>query len=201
MKNPLTLIPIGAALAGAIAIGTAYAAAPLAPGNAPAAVADDADAPPAPDHSGRRDGHGPQHGDAHFRSRGFDRFGFMPGGEGPGSGLMRELHGLGLSEAQRDNIDDIVDKHHQEQRELFKRGRSLHRAYRDLDPTAKDYVSQSGKLADQTAALTRDALKLRARIDSEIVATLTPEQTQQLQARIADSKARRDERRDGRAGP
>ncbi|MFT4047962.1 MAG: Spy/CpxP family protein refolding chaperone, partial [Solimonas sp.] len=165
------------------------------------AAADGSDTPPPPPppgDGGPQNGPGGNHGGPHFGGPdggGFD--GGFPGGPGGerGGGLLRDLHGLDLSDAQEDAIDDVFAKHHKEQRELFKRERDLHRAYRELDPLAKDYVGQSGKLADQAASLTRDSIKLRAKVDSEVLATLTPEQTEKLKAELADKKAKHDDRR------
>ncbi|MGH8446601.1 MAG: Spy/CpxP family protein refolding chaperone, partial [Solimonas sp.] len=151
------------------------------------------DLPPSPDH-------GPDHGPGDRPDRGGPRFGgegrFFggPAGGMQGGPLLRELHGLDLSDSQQDAIDDVFVKHHKEQRELFKRGRDLHRSYRELDPVAKDYASRSNKLADQAGQLTRDELQLRTRITSEVVATLTPDQAQKLQAERAEKRAERAER-------
>jgi len=182
MKTSLKLISLGAALAGAIAVGPAIAAPAAGPAAKPAVHGH-----AAPGQFGPRD-HGFHR--AHFQHRGGKHF--AGAGEGRGFGALHGLRGLGLSEAQRDAIEDIVDKHHDERRALKKRGRELQRAYRDLDPTAKDYVSKSDKLAEQRAALTRDQLKLKARLESQVIASLTPEQKQKLQTQIAERKARRD---------
>lgn len=124
--------------------------------------------------------------DGHFRGPRGGMMGFGGDAHGP---LMHELRGLKLSDAQSDSIDDIFVKHHKEQRELFKRQRDLHRSAKALDPTAKDFLGQSNKLADATGKLTQDSLRLRAKIASEVIATLTPEQVQTLQTRRAERAA------------
>src|SRR3546814_11399057 len=83
-------------------------------------------------------------------------------------------------------IDAVSVKHHAEQRELFKRRRDLHRGFAKLDPTAKDYRSASAKLADQAGEVAHDEVVLRSRIAAELIATLTPEQIQQLKTDRAE---------------
>ena len=202
MKFPseptLKVLSLSALLAASLGAGSALAAPAADPGPAPQTLAfagPDADLPPPPPgHDGDgRDGH-------HFR--GMQRRGgpdFMPGFGERGPRMMHLLRGLDLSDAQEDAVDDIFMKHHKEQRELFKRGRDLHRAYAALDPQAKDYLSQSNKLADQAASLTRDSLKLRAKVDSELIATLTPEQARTLAERRAEREQRRQEHREQRS--
>jgi Spy/CpxP family protein refolding chaperone len=115
----------------------------------------------------------------------------MDGGmQGP---LMHELRGLRLSDAQNDAIDDVFMKHHKEQRAIVKRQRDLRDSARALDPTARDFLNRSDKLADAAGKLTQGALRLRARVASEVIATLTPDQVQQLQARRAEREAARGE--------
>ncbi|NGY05570.1 Spy/CpxP family protein refolding chaperone [Solimonas terrae] len=132
-------------------------------------------------------------GNHHFRGPGMHRGGMH------GSPLMHELHRLNLSDAQSDAVDAIMVKHHAEQRDLFKRRRDLHRGFAALDPTATDYASQSSKLADQTGKLAHDEVLLRSRIAGEVIATLTPEQVQQLKADRAEHEARREQHRRGPA--
>src|SRR3546814_6139232 len=115
----------------------------------------------------------------------------MHRGYGHGSPRMREIRRLQLSDAQDDAIDAVSVKHHAEQRELFKRRRDLHRGFAKLDPTAKDYRSASAKLADQAGEVAHDEVVLRSRIAAELIATLTPEQIQQLKTDSAEREARR----------
>lgn len=182
MKLSFKQASLGAALALAAATTAAFAAAPLPP---PAAEADAPELAPAPG------GHGLHHAMRHGEGRG--RAG-NPMHVGPGGPLGRELRGLDLSDAQQDAIDDISVKHHRERRDLFKRERDLHRSLAALDPQAKDYVAQSDKLAEQAGQIERDQLRLRARVSSELVATLTPEQARQLQERRAERAKRHAER-------
>jgi Spy/CpxP family protein refolding chaperone len=184
MKLSLKRIAPAAALAAMLAAAGVQAATPQAAAPQPAAdqgPADDGRGPP-PDHRGpwghRFGGHGHMH-----------RAGML------GSPLMHELRRLDLSDAQSDAVDAIMVKHHAEQRELFKRRRDLHRSFAKLDPTAKDYASQSGKLADQTGKVAHDEVVLRTKIAAELIATLTPEQVTQLKADRAERQARREQRR------
>lgn len=187
MKVSIKQAALGAALTLAAAATAGFAAAPsAAPMPPPAAEADGPDATPPPG------GRGMHHPMPHGEGRGFAE---GPRGFGPGGPMPRELRGLDLSDAQQDAVDDIFVKHHREQRELFKRERGLHRSLAELDPQAKDYVAQSDKLADQAGQIERDQLRLRARVTSELVATLTPEQAKQLQARRAERAERHGERR------
>lgn len=139
-------------------------------------------------------GHGLDHDMPRFGGHGMSRHGGMHG-----SPLMREMHRLNLSDAQGDAIDAIFVKHHAEQRELFKRRRDLHRDFAKLDPAAKDYASVSSKLADQTGKVAHDEVVLRTRIAAELIATLTPEQVQQLKDDRAKREARRAEHKRGPA--
>lgn len=121
--------------------------------------------------------------------RGFGAHGMR--GDMRGSPLMRELRRLNLSDAQDDAVDAIFVKHHAEQRDLFKRRRDLHRSFAKLDPTAKDYASVSSKLADQSGKVAHDEVVLRTKVAAELIATLTPEQVQQLKTDRAEREARR----------
>ncbi|HET8881078.1 MAG TPA: Spy/CpxP family protein refolding chaperone [Solimonas sp.] len=187
MKLSLKRIAPAAALAAMLAAAGVQAATPQAAATtaqpaASQAPADDDRGPPPPDHRGpwghRFGGHGHMH-----------RAGMH------GSPLMHELRRLDLSDAQSDAVDAIRVKHHAEQRELFKRRRDLRRSFAKLDPTAKDYASQSGKLADQTGKVAHDEVVLRTKIAAELIATLTPEQVTQLKADRAERQARREQRR------
>lgn len=175
-----------AALAAMLAAAGAHAAPPASGDAGPQRVS--VNSPAGPQHMPGLHG-GPQAGMHRFGRMGMQ-----------GTPLVRQLRGLDLSETQRDAIDDIFVKHHKEQRELFKRGRDLRQSFSELSPLAKDYVSQSGKLADQAAKLAHDQIVLRAKVDSEIVATLTPAQAQQLQAKLAERAAKRAAHRHPPAG-
>ncbi|WP_051278189.1 Spy/CpxP family protein refolding chaperone [Solimonas flava] len=184
MKVSIKQASLGAALALAAAATAGFAAAPAAaPIPPPAAEADAPDVAPMPPPGG----HGMHRPMPHGEGLGFAE---GPRGFGPGGPLPRELRGLDLSDAQQDAVDEIFVKHHREQRELFKRERDLHRSLATLDPQAKDYVAQSDKLAEQAGQIERDQLRLRARVTAELVATLTPEQAKQLQARRAERAER-----------
>ncbi len=103
--------------------------------------------------------------------------------------LMRDLRTLDLSAAQSDAIDTVFVRHHDEQRALSKRRRDLRRSLAARDPSAADYATQSEALAEQAGQLVRDEIRLRAQVDAEICATLTPQQLQTLQARRSAAPA------------
>lgn len=144
------------------------------------------------------DGRGPPSGHHDHQRRGFGGHGMHRDGM-RGSPLMRELRRLNLSDAQGDAIDAIFVKHHAEQRDLFKRRRDLHRSFAKLDPTAKDYASVSSKLADQSGKVAHDEIVLRTKVAAELIATLTPEQVQQLKTDRAEREARRAQHKRGPA--
>src|SRR3546814_5311491 len=61
------------------------------------------------------------------------------------------------------------------------------------------YRSASAKLADQAGEVAHDEVVLRSRIAAELIATLTPEQIQQLKTDRAEREARRAQRKRGPA--
>lgn len=185
MKISLKTIAPAAALAAVLAAGGVQAATPQGAATAAAPAASQGPADAGHDRAEHR---GP-------RGHRFGHHGHMKRGGMHGNPLMHELRRLKLSDAQSDAVDAIKVKHHAEQRELFKRRRDLKRSFATLDPTAKDYASQSGKLADQTAKIAHDEVMLRTKIASELIATLTPQQVEQLKADRAERQARREQRR------
>lgn len=185
MKLSLKSIVPAAALAAALAAAGVQAAAPQGVAVAPQPAAD----------QGPADGRGPPTDHRGPWGHRFGGHGHMHRAGMHGSPLMHELRRLDLSDAQSDAVDAIRVKHHAEQRELFKRRRDLRRSFAKLDPTAKDYASQSGKLADQTGKVAHDEVVLRTKIAAELIATLTPEQVTQLKADRAERQKRREQRR------
>ncbi|NKF22150.1 Spy/CpxP family protein refolding chaperone [Solimonas marina] len=194
MKFSFKIAALTAALATA---GLAQAATPTQPTPPSGQELAFNDGPPPPPFADRD---GPRHGGDFRGTRGGMGHGGPMMGMGPGMGgpLMHELRGLKLSDAQSDKIDDIFMKHHKEQRALFKRERDLREAMHKLDPTAKDFLSTSNKLADTAGKLTEDKMQLHAKVASEVIATLTPEQVQELQKRRAEREQHRGKGKHGK---
>ena len=119
---------------------------------------------------GKRDGMG----------KGFRRGGGMRGG------LMRGFRDLNLTDAQKAQIKTIMDANRPDQATMEEM-KTLHQAKRNGSLTA-----------DQQARM--EVLKNQARekgqaVHQQVLAVLTPEQLQQLEAKKAEMKQKREERK------
>lgn len=111
-----------------------------------------------------------------------------PGAEGmPVLPLLRKLD---LSPAQRDTVQQLMDKNREPHRALMQRRFELRRAFADLDPVAPDYRKKADQLADTAARLAQETLRFDARVTTELVAVVTPEQGKALQAELAQRRER-----------
>lgn len=180
MRLPSSLAAMMLVLASGSALFAASTSAATPPA-APASSTPPPDAPPPGDpamdpHDGPR-GHGPG---MHMRSR----HGAMP--------ILRMLHGLDLSDAQRDSIHQLLEKNREPHRALMERRFELRRAFFELDPVAPDYQKKADKIGADAARLAQETVHFDARVTSEVVALLTPDQTKQLQAKLAERREHRD---------
>lgn len=114
-----------------------------------------------------------------------------PGGFGGGGFLM--LRGVDLTDQQREQIRGIVGQHKEE----FKAVREKLRAARDAQRTASEATpfDENGIRTAATAlgAAEGDLAVLTARVRSEALQVLTPEQQTALQTRKAEMEKRRAE--------
>lgn len=111
-----------------------------------------------------------------------------------GMPIQHLLRGLDLSPQQRDSIHALMEKNREPHRALVTRRFELQRAFTELDPVAADYRKKADGLAADAAKLAQETLRFDARMTSEVVAQLSPEQRQQLQTRQSERRARQAER-------
>lgn len=121
-----------------------------------------------------------------------------PGHDGPlGSRMvMFMLHGLDLSDAQREQIDGILE---QEQEGVEAKHEALREAHQSLHTLAlaETYDAAAVKGAAETVGrLMGEMAENRARIGHSILQLLTPEQRDKLEARHERMMTRREARRD-----
>jgi len=174
---------IGGFLGGALLALSAVALAPLA-------AADDQQAPP-PAEQGRP---GP-------------RRGFGPGRSGPGPFMgmmgMMGIPGLDLSDAQREQIKAIRDRHAEEIRPLAERAQAGHKALADATLANPVDVNQLRVTANEVGAAEGELAFARAQVQAEVLTVLTPAQREQMAARRKEMEQRRSqmqERRGRRGG-
>lgn len=133
---------------------------------------------------------------------GVDGRGFrVPGaGGGPLGGLLGvhpdlPLRALNLSDAQREQVRGILESHRAEAASLRQRAGAAHRA---LQAATSAATVDEGAITQQSQAfggLIAEAALLRARVRSEVLAVLTPEQQAEAARIAADRQARMQDRR------
>jgi protein CpxP len=111
------------------------------------------------------------------------RFGFG----GPGRGGF-PLAQLGLTEAQREQVRDVMQRHRGEMREVGERLRAAHDAQRNAVETVPVNEGLIRSTSQAMATAQTDMALLRARIHNEVWNLLTPEQ----QAKAKELKAQRE---------
>jgi periplasmic protein CpxP/Spy len=104
------------------------------------------------------------------------------------SSIRTALSQLGLSDAQKQSIHQIMDGHQKAMSGFHQSEREQHQAFIQLDPTASDYATQVGDLAQQAAALAAQRVQEFAVIKSQIHAVLTPAQRTQLTSLLSNMK-------------
>jgi Spy/CpxP family protein refolding chaperone len=122
------------------------------------------------------------------------------GRTGPGGGLLGPavMNVPGLTDAQREQIRAVMEQHRDELRRLNEQVRAARQALQAS--TAQGQVDQN-QANDLGASVSALALA-QARVRSEVVALLTPEQRQQIEARREQMREWRESRPDGaRRGP
>jgi len=130
----------------------------------------------------------------------------MRGAKGPGlqggpRGGMRRgpagdlgLHGVQLTDAQREQVRTIMESHRQEFADLRTKLGAAHRAFADAARTgAVDEAAIRTQSTVVAGAMTDEAI-LGARVRAQVHALLTAEQQQQLQERQAAMEKRMQER-------
>jgi periplasmic protein CpxP/Spy len=142
---------------------------------------------------------------------GIGRMGVGPGGPGRrggpgGAGLVGLMLGrVDLTDAQKDQVKQIVESHKAEQDQLFERGRAAHQAL-DAAITADSFdINNVRAKANDVATVETEVTVLRSLIRNEVFQILTAEQKAEIkkdqerrEARRAEMEKRRTERSDGR---
>ena len=113
------------------------------------------------------------------------------GGMGGMDGGMRMLRGLNLTEAQRDQVFNLMHKQAPAARERAKAIQKSRLELRNLSMSAQYDDARAKTLADSIAAATAEMALTRARTGQEIYKLLTPEQRKQAD----DMRARAEQRR------
>jgi Spy/CpxP family protein refolding chaperone len=116
-----------------------------------------------------------------------------PGSGGPGRGFGPGLFGLRaeLSDAQREQVRAVMERHEDETRPLREQHRAAQLALEDaIVADSIDEATIRQKSAELSSVATELAV-VRARIHAEVMALLTPEQRQQVQERRTQARERR----------
>ena len=115
--------------------------------------------------------------------------GFRRGGDGMRGGMLRGLRDLNLTDAQKTQIRTIMEANRPDQAtmEEFK---TLHQAKRDGTITAEQ--------TERLKTLRGQSREKGQAVHQQILAILTPEQLQQLEAKKAEMKQKREERKQQR---
>jgi protein CpxP len=134
------------------------------------------------DERDERGGHGPRGGPDGGPHHGFGASG--PGAPGPDAppphSIFGRLHRLDLSEAQQDKLFAITHAAAPKERDLDKAARKAHEALRTLGAAVPfDEARANAAARDLGQAIAGGAL-LRARLESQVLAVLTPAQREQL---------------------
>ncbi len=124
-------------------------------------------------------------GGEHGGHGGFGEFG------GGGRDMMRMLHGLDLTEAQRDKVFELVHANMPALREQGKVLRNNHEELRKLALSDKYDEAKVKALTEQNAQAMAQMAQTRARMGHEVYQLLTPEQRKALEERQAKSPAGR----------
>ena len=126
-----------------------------------------------------------------FGKHKFDREGFSGrhGGHGMRGGAMRILHGLNLTDAQKEQIHSIMMANKPD-RANMEEAHTLVKAKHDGTITAEQQ--------ERLTALKTQAKARTMSVHQQIEAILTPEQKAQIEAKKAEMKQRMQERRDKR---
>lgn len=127
-------------------------------------------------------------GGAVGRGPGFGRWAGSPG-------LMLPLRQLDLTDAQRTQVRQLVERHRSEVRPLMERLQTAAAAQRQAMEAALVDEGRIRTATEQLAQVQADLAVQRAHLQSEIVALLTPEQQQRLQQLRVAREAQMQQRR------
>lgn len=117
--------------------------------------------------------------------------GFGPGGPGgPGGRFGLPLGRLDLTDAQRDQIRTIVDNHRVELQQVGQRTQDARKAMRQAESAEAFNEGAIRAASDTLHAAQTDGAVLRARMRTEVLQVLTPEQ----RAKATQLQAEREQR-------
>jgi Spy/CpxP family protein refolding chaperone len=117
--------------------------------------------------------------------------GFGPGGFGRGAFPMAQL---GLTDAQRDQVREVMQRHREDMQAAGRRLREAHEAQRQAVQTMPVNEGLIRSTSQALAAAQTDMALLQARVHGEVWSLLTPEQ----QTKASELKAEREKRRNER---
>lgn len=120
------------------------------------------------------------------------RGGFGPGG--PGRGGFPGLARLDLTDAQREQVRDVMQRYREQMDETGKRLRDAHEAQRAAVETVPVNEGLIRSTTQTLANAQTDMALLRARIHSDVWSLLTPEQQEKAKQLRAQREARMKER-------
>ncbi|MDO8795837.1 MAG: periplasmic heavy metal sensor [Vicinamibacterales bacterium] len=130
-----------------------------------------------------------------------------PGGRGPGGpgspmgmmgGSLLPLPMLDLSDAQLDQVKEVMTRHRPEMEAAAKKGQAARQAQQKAVTAVPFDEGAIRAAADATGAAAADAAVLRARVRSEIWTLLTPEQQTRATAIEAQRASGQGQRKDFR---
>jgi Spy/CpxP family protein refolding chaperone len=108
------------------------------------------------------------------------------GHEGGHMPFMHALHQVGLTDAQKTSIHQLMENHKADFTKAHESESQIHQSLMTLDPSASNYDSQVSELAQQGATLATQHVQLMATIKREIYAVLTDAQKTQLNGILAN---------------
>ena len=117
-----------------------------------------------------------------------------PRGGGPGIGRGLPLRELELTDAQREQVRQLMEQQRESSRALFERAQAARVAQRQAIDAIPFSESAVRTAMAAIAAVDADLAVQEARLQSEIYQLLTAEQQEQLQKIRADREARMKER-------
>lgn len=124
-----------------------------------------------------------------------------PGGPGMHHGPRGDhlLHGIELTDAQKDKVFALRHAAAPELREAMKASMTARKELRELANGTNFDEARAQQIANAGAAAQAKAAVLRAKTEHDILAVLTPEQRTTLETRRKEAEARWEERREARA--
>lgn len=122
------------------------------------------------------------------------------GFRGPRGGLMMGLRDLDLSDAQRDQIRELVQTHREANRATAEQLRAARVALNEAVMAEVVNESEIRALSAQVAPLEADSAVQRAYFNAQLLQVLTPDQRGELQDIQAEMEDRRSRRRQGSRG-